>query len=50
MHLLSETDTWDPFPPTFHIDDVADRQDAHRAISVSAIGLAATGRVCRDFG
>jgi cation diffusion facilitator family transporter len=45
MHLLTETDTWDPFPPLPGDSDVADRVDAHRAIGVSAVGLAATGLV-----
>ena len=45
MHLLDQTVTWDPFPPTRHFDDTADRRDAHRAIAVSAIGLALTGLV-----
>jgi cation diffusion facilitator family transporter len=43
MHGLGMTDTWDPFPPVRHSDDVADRRDAHRAIGVSAVGLALTG-------
>ena len=45
MHLLTETDTWDPFPPTAGSNDAADRRDAHRAIGVSAVGLAATGLI-----
>jgi cation diffusion facilitator family transporter len=45
MHLLGRTDTWDPFPPTRHFDDTGDRRDAHRAIGVSALGLAVTGLV-----
>ena len=45
MHLIGQTDTWDPFPPTRHYDDAADRHDAHRAIVVSAVGLAVTGLI-----
>src|ERR1700687_2924582 len=45
MHLLSETDVWDPFPRIGDGNDVADRHDAHRAVGVSAAGLAATGLV-----
>jgi cation diffusion facilitator family transporter len=43
MHLLDTAETWDPFPPVRHSDDIADRRDAHRAIGVSAVGLALTG-------
>jgi cation diffusion facilitator family transporter len=45
VHLLGQTGTWDLFPPTRHFDDSGDRHDAHRAIGVSAVGLAATGVV-----
>ncbi|MHB8465278.1 MAG: cation diffusion facilitator family transporter [Acidimicrobiales bacterium] len=45
MHLLGQADTWDPFPPTRDANDTVDRHDAHRAIGVSAVGLAATGLV-----
>jgi Co/Zn/Cd efflux system component len=45
VHLLSEHETWGPFPVTRHIDDTLDRHDAHRAIGVSAIVLALTGLV-----
>src|SRR5579864_4544203 len=45
MHRLEDTATWDPFPPTRHFDDTVDRHDAHRAIGVSAVGLAATGLI-----
>lgn len=45
MHLLDQSVTWDPFPPTRHFDDTTDRRDAHRAIAVSALGLALTGLV-----
>jgi cation diffusion facilitator family transporter len=44
MHLLEEDQSWDPWPPC-HVDDTADRRDAHRAIGVSAIGLGVTGLV-----
>jgi divalent metal cation (Fe/Co/Zn/Cd) transporter len=43
VHLVDERQTWDPFPPTLSVNDSADRRDAHRAIAVSAIGLAVTG-------
>jgi divalent metal cation (Fe/Co/Zn/Cd) transporter len=39
VHLIGRTDTGDPWPPTRHFDDSGDRQDAHRAIAVSAAGL-----------
>jgi cation diffusion facilitator family transporter len=45
MHLTGRTETWDPFPPLRHFDDTGDRRDAHRAIGVSAVGLALTGFV-----
>src|SRR6202051_2138646 len=45
MHLLDKSATWDPFPPLRHFDDTSDRRDAHRAIAVSAVGLALTGLV-----
>jgi cation diffusion facilitator family transporter len=45
MHLLGERETWDAFPPSRHFDDTGDRRDAHRAIGISAIGLAATGLI-----
>src|SRR5579859_4620442 len=45
MHRLGDTATWDPFPPSRHFDDAVDRHDAHRAIGVSAAGLAVTGFV-----
>jgi cation diffusion facilitator family transporter len=45
MHRLSVTATWDPFPPARHFDDTIDRRDAHRAIGVSAAGLAAAGLI-----
>jgi cation diffusion facilitator family transporter len=43
MHLLSEHETWDPFPPARHFDDAEDRRAGNRAIGVSAVGLALTG-------
>ena len=43
MHLLSDLQSWDPFPPTRHVDEANDRHDANRAIAVSAVGLAVTG-------
>src|SRR5260370_37104333 len=43
MHLLDHGAPWDPFPPIRHHNDAADRRDAHRAIAVSAVGLAITG-------
>jgi len=43
VHLVGEQATWDPFPPTRYLGERADRTDAHRAIAVSAVGLALTG-------
>jgi cation diffusion facilitator family transporter len=51
MHLLDEHQSWDPLPPKaygggdFDRRDRVDRREAHRAIGVSAIGLALTGLV-----
>jgi cation diffusion facilitator family transporter len=45
VHLLGQKDSWDSFPPTRHFDDAGDRRDAHQAIGVSAVGLAATGLI-----
>ncbi len=43
MHLLGQTETWDAFPRSRRHDDTIDRRDAHRAIGISAAGLALTG-------
>ena len=43
MHLISDAQSWDPFPPTSHLNDSRDRHDANKAIGVSAGGLAVTG-------
>ena len=43
MHLVAETQSWDPFPPVRHVDDAEHRQAANRAIAVSAIGLGVAG-------
>jgi cation diffusion facilitator family transporter len=43
MHLLADSQTWDPFPKTRHFDDADDRHEAHRAIGVSAVVLGAAG-------
>ena len=45
MHLLADSQAWDPFPPTRRFDDAADRHDANRAIGASAVGLAVTGLI-----
>ncbi len=45
MHQLGEAALFDPFPPGGRFDDREDRDDAHRAIGVSAVGLAVTGLV-----
>jgi len=45
VHRQGNPTGWDPFPPTRHPDDTVDRHDAHRAIGVSAVGLAATGLI-----
>jgi cation diffusion facilitator family transporter len=44
MHLVEDTQAWDPFPPV-HFDDTADRSAANRAIGLSAVGLAVTGLI-----
>jgi cation diffusion facilitator family transporter len=44
MHLLSDPQACDPFPPG-QFDDTADRSAANRAVAVSALGLAATGLI-----
>ncbi len=43
MHLVADKDSWDPFPPTTHVNESTDRRDANRAIGFSALGLGATG-------
>lgn len=43
MHLISDPQRSDPFPPTRHFDDSGDRHDANKAVGVSAGGLAVTG-------
>jgi cation diffusion facilitator family transporter len=43
LHLVDQTLTSDPFPPSRHFDDTVDRRDANRAIAASAAGLALTG-------
>ena len=45
MHLLGDTQTWDPFPDARRFDDTMDRRDAHRAIGISALGLGLTGLI-----
>jgi cation diffusion facilitator family transporter len=45
MHLLAEDQASDPYPPARHARDGADRRDAHRALAVSAAGLAVAGLV-----
>ncbi len=45
MHQLDQATGFDPFPPGGRFDDREDRDDAHRAIGVSAVGLAVTGLV-----
>jgi len=45
VHLLAEGTSWDPYPPARHAGDGADRRDAHRALGVSAAGLALAGFV-----
>jgi len=45
MHLLAESQTWDPFPATRHFDDTVARRHFSRAVGVSALGLALTGLV-----
>ena len=43
MHLTHRGQPWEPFPPTQHVNERADRKDANRAIGVSALGLTLTG-------
>jgi cation diffusion facilitator family transporter len=43
VHLVAPDQSWDPFPPLRHGEDGEHRHAAHRAIAVSALGLAATG-------
>jgi cation diffusion facilitator family transporter len=43
MHLLADSQTWDPFPERTHYDDRADRHQANRAIAASAMCLGAAG-------
>jgi cation diffusion facilitator family transporter len=43
MHLLADSQTWDPFPERAHYDDTVDRQQANRAVAVSALGLGVAG-------
>ncbi len=45
MHLIGDEQSWEPFPPTQHLNEATDRMNANRAIGVSAIGLALTGLV-----
>jgi cation diffusion facilitator family transporter len=45
MHLLGREDTWDAFPAARRHDDTRDREDANRAVAVSAVGLAVTGLI-----
>ncbi|MGH9124488.1 MAG: cation diffusion facilitator family transporter [Acidimicrobiales bacterium] len=48
MHLLTDQQEWDPFPPIGEAQaaaDLADRRAGRRALAVSAAGLAATGAI-----
>jgi cation diffusion facilitator family transporter len=45
MHQLGETVTWDPFPKDPNPVDQAHRQEANRAVAVSALGLGITGLI-----
>ena len=45
MHLLDQQASWDPFPSSRRHDDTADRRAAHRAVALSAVGLAVTGLI-----
>lgn len=45
MHLVGDERSWEPFPPAQHLNEVADRKDANRAVGVSALGLALTGLI-----
>jgi hypothetical protein len=48
MHIVGETQQWDPFPPVRR-DDSADRRGANRAVGLSAIGLGLTGLIELTF-
>lgn len=45
MHLLAESQTWDPFPERAHYDDSTDRRHANQAVAVSALVLGLAGLV-----
>lgn len=45
MHLVEQTQSWDPFPPVRHHDDAEHRRAANRAVAVSALGLGVTGLI-----
>lgn len=45
MHLVAETQSWDPFPPLRHHDDAEHRRAANRAVAGSAVGLGITGLI-----
>lgn len=48
MHIVDETQQWDPFPPVGR-DDSADRRGANRAVGLSAVGLGLTGLIELTF-
>ena len=45
MHLLEDSQSWDPFPPVRRHADEEHRRAANRAVAVSAIGLGVTGLI-----
>jgi cation diffusion facilitator family transporter len=49
VHEMDKTESWDPFPPTRHIDDAAHRHAANKAVGFSALGLALTGLIELGF-
>jgi cation diffusion facilitator family transporter len=45
MHELKQGQSWNPFPPSVFEEDGAHRQQAHRALWLSALGLTLTGGI-----
>jgi cation diffusion facilitator family transporter len=46
---MDKTESWDPFPPTRHADDIAHRHAANKAVGISALGLALAGLIELGF-
>jgi divalent metal cation (Fe/Co/Zn/Cd) transporter len=43
VHLVATNQSFDPFPPSVHVEDAEHRRAANRAVAVSAVGLGITG-------